>query len=253
MGFYNDYLQHHGILGQKWGVRRFQRKDGTRIPTGVLLSNYGDYKLPQVYKSKNGERGIADLDKALYNDRIDTISKQRVVTTIDKAFLDMSDSEKRETISLINSENGKYNCQFCTAAFDVLMKTGRAFSIRGDVDSGSFEGDSLPKRLYKNFPGFKPLQGSSCLDVASKLIKESGEGSFGRVNVSGHAMSYYIQNGKLRIVESQNKRDFSPEEIDIRFKSAFNWASANFARTDNLDFTDDGLEYLARFAQRNKS
>lgn len=26
---YDNYLQHHGIKGQKWGVRRFQNKDGS--------------------------------------------------------------------------------------------------------------------------------------------------------------------------------------------------------------------------------
>lgn len=38
------YISHHGILGQKWGVRRYQNEDGTLTDAGKRrLKNYTSY------------------------------------------------------------------------------------------------------------------------------------------------------------------------------------------------------------------
>ncbi len=39
---YNTCLYHHGIKGQKWGVRRFQNEDGTWTEAGKKRYGSGD-------------------------------------------------------------------------------------------------------------------------------------------------------------------------------------------------------------------
>ena len=40
---YVSEIQHHGIKGQKWGVRRFQNKDGSLTPAGRIRYETGTH------------------------------------------------------------------------------------------------------------------------------------------------------------------------------------------------------------------
>ena len=52
MNYFNTNLEHHGIKGQHWGVRRFQNADGTRTEAGKKRARNENYSDQQYARDK---------------------------------------------------------------------------------------------------------------------------------------------------------------------------------------------------------
>lgn len=62
----NGELYHHGTKGMKWGIRRYQNKDGSLTPAGIKRYNR------EVQKLKDRESRIKAKEKAKkYQDKLD--------------------------------------------------------------------------------------------------------------------------------------------------------------------------------------
>lgn len=78
---YSNELQHFGIKGQKWGVRRFQKKDGSLTSAGRKRYDddvVGEKKTSVKAKTRN-EQSNAEQSKKGLTDKQKTVLKVGVV------------------------------------------------------------------------------------------------------------------------------------------------------------------------------
>lgn len=97
-----DEMYHHGILGQKWGVRRFQNKDGTLTAAGQKRLEKKDAKWAHKNHDKIVSKARKDVSKELDQYANQLLKNPSSVTSKGKISSSAINSYNRKMAELMN-------------------------------------------------------------------------------------------------------------------------------------------------------
>lgn len=160
----NEYLEHHGIKGQKWGIRRYQNADGSLTALGRKRRGLSDAKPESglkkamadakeksaerkaeyaVQRHENLKQYVRNHPKAIYRNRTefsaDEINKLVEDIKADRRLKDIRDEEIRrgwEKVKTFSDNLGKVKnlAENAKGVYNLAAEVNNAL-----VDSGTFK------------------------------------------------------------------------------------------------------------------
>ena len=179
----DDELYHYGIKGQKWGVRRYQNKDGSLTAAGKKrrssydeVRNMSTDELRQKVRRLNNEQRYIDLTKS------SSSSISKTADGIERASRIGGDANR--IYKSMNGENNPYS-KVANQGIDAMSRTAR---LTKKIDSNVRSKNDTAKALKK-------LEAMSDADLAKEVDRLDLEQQYSRLSNSK------IRRGKTSVNE----------------------------------------------------
>lgn len=281
----SDHLEHHGIKGQKWGVRRFQNKDGTytsagkeRYGSGNSVTKSGEAFVQSIGSSKASDlAGSIDPELAVYTvttlsviaitaihsavmqrayrksrmNELEELNKKKEIKNFDDCPKLAKPMKPEDSIKVTNPDfpdlGTTMNCTFCTTAMALREK---GYDVKAaKVMDGMFPDEFFKKTFNSTIVKMgRKKSGKEVLDTLSK----NGDGAYGNLTVywklgGGHSIFWKNERGRTRIYDGQSGDEITRSSSSLKsFMDSIDLRSVQYNRLDNCEPTEYALAVVER-------
>ena len=120
-----NYLSHHGIKGQKWGIRRFQNPDGTRTAAGKKREKQSRVDHDKLVKSTSAKELYKNRDQLSDKELRDRVNRIQTEQQLKDLMMreNSTSSGKKATTKVLGKIGEKSAEGLATAAVALGKKT----------------------------------------------------------------------------------------------------------------------------------
>lgn len=265
----NNYLQHYGIAGMKWGVRRYQNADGSYTSAGrdrYGIKGYARDRMSAISNYRNRNRGIQDG----YDREIGRIeSRYKKGQSLSPSDLKRQSYAERRANSSWNDSRKQYRSDVKSANSKLTSDVkSRAANMKARMNTPEFKANArkvatvggavIASALaaYGGYKVAKAIQGKS-YDKAYNAAKNWLSSSMGQrassmsiSQLKGHNQEVERVSKQLAQEASKNMRSvlstlkgYDPTKAGI----------VNMYDQSNVNFVAEALGYLDSEARSNAS